>query len=274
MSQTTSRIYYIEVSTGHSTYKHPLGLGAASQLRLVDHWASRQDQFRHLPGLPLPYVYGMSKGTGQHYYINVETGETSYALPFGVATKEPTIGDAARTMVMQWVDKQDQFSHLPTLPAGWLYGISKGRWRDHYVNASTGEISQRPPPGVAARERGDERTADRSAIAAGLGSGNRDLFPDPAQLPEGWQYRFSKSYGDICYINEATGETTYEAPAEPDGGNDCPSPARHWLHKQEQFSDLPEPPKGWIYGLSMRTEQPYYIEVATGRTMYSAPEIQ
>ena len=54
-------------------------------------------------------------------------------LPSAPETLVPPSGGTAKSgkrAVDEWSDKQAQFSHLPQLPEGWLYGVSRQHWQD------------------------------------------------------------------------------------------------------------------------------------------------
>jgi hypothetical protein len=159
LSRSTGDIYYISLSTGETTYDHPSGDpdpsrgsgpgSPSSEFLAVRQWADKQDQFRDRSPPPSGYIYGMSRSTAKVYYINCSTGETMYDHPqsqdVGRSPGAPVHSPVKVSAAKQWVDKQDQFSHLPALPKGWLYGLSKGTGKVYYLNDESGESSYTLP---------------------------------------------------------------------------------------------------------------------------------
>lgn len=47
----------------------------------VKHWSAKQAQFSDSPPPPDGWIYGMSRSTGKQYYIDIQTGRTTYTMP-------------------------------------------------------------------------------------------------------------------------------------------------------------------------------------------------
>ena len=158
--------------------------------------------------LPAPWEERVSRSTGEVYYFNAETGESTYNRP-GAAPPDPRV-----------------------LPAPWEERVSRSSGKIYYFNPQTNESTyDRPtlddkPQHDDANEQHELFTSQDDEFATSTrapGSSSTEvtqrreaslLSPD-ASLPVGWTIRQSRSTGDTYYLNLLTAESTYEKPTRP-----------------------------------------------------------
>ena len=150
----------------------------------------------------LPYVLpdgwemATSRSTGEVYYVNDVTGESTFERPLVAASA---------TM--------DSNTERP-LPEVWEAATSQSTGQVYYINSVTGESTYDDPRedsgGYSYVENGMvywDGDVDRGS--GGDGSGDVDGSP----LPVGWNMATSER-GDTYYWHDETGETTYDRPTQ------------------------------------------------------------
>jgi YHS domain-containing protein len=101
-----------------------------------------------------------------------------------------------RRTVADWASDQDQFKHLPALPAGWIRVTSSSTGAIYYCCQETGETTfQEPTDALAARKNND--------------------------LPPGWSAVESRTTGRTYYWNSVLQKSQFEKPVAADGGTMC-----------------------------------------------------
>ena len=98
--------------------------------------------------------------------------------------------------------RQPELEPSEGLPEGWSSAVSESTGDAFYINNLTGETTWERP-------RGD------TALSSSLQQPEPEPGPEPEpqeSLPEGWSSAVSQSTGDAFYINDKTGETTWERP--------------------------------------------------------------
>ena len=173
--------YYNE-STGETTYSHP-GEQADGDSQAMD----RQDRATQI--LPAGWESAVSRTTGETYYVNVESGETTYEWPESNQSPAPAMPPDSPDH--RHVRKEYQ------LPRGWESRVSRSTGETYYVNSTTGETTYDFP--TEAVDTAPHAGAEAPAVEA---------------LPDGWSTGVSRSTGEIYYVNLHSGETTYDYPAE------------------------------------------------------------
>jgi hypothetical protein len=144
------------------------------------------------PQLPDGWEVAVSRSTGEEYYYNASTGESSYEWPAGAQRAEPASSPAPAVASTDGGRK---------LPDGWEVAVSRSTGGEYYYNASTGESSYEWPAGAQHAE-----PASSPAPAVASTDGGR-------KLPDGWEVAVSRSTGEEYYYNASTGESSYEWPA-------------------------------------------------------------
>jgi len=184
-----------------------------------------------------------SSDPGKKYYVNESTGETTWDRPGGNAgekTNEPTgpkeTGDNK-------------------LPEGWSEHVSQSSdpGKKYYVNESTGETTWDRPGGNDGEKTNEPK-------------GPKETGDD--KLPEGWSEHVSQSSdpGKKYYVNESTGETTWDRPGG-NKGEDKPS-------KPKEPSSAAVP-AGWTAHVSESSDpgRIYYVNDTTGETTWTKPTV-
>lgn len=115
------------------------------------------------------------EGSGEHYYINMATGETTWDLP---------AADHAAA------------SAAPPAPPGWEAHLDAESGAHYYVNVDTHETSWDYP--------GEE---DATHVLA-----HADALAHAAPAEEGWSMHTDAESGHVFYVNDATGETKWAEP--------------------------------------------------------------
>eukprot|EP00929_Paragymnodinium_shiwhaense_P112354 TRINITY_DN80610_c0_g1_i1.p1 TRINITY_DN80610_c0_g1~~TRINITY_DN80610_c0_g1_i1.p1 ORF type:complete len:524 (-),score=151.98 TRINITY_DN80610_c0_g1_i1:69-1640(-) len=109
----------------------------------------------------------------------------------GKKSADASAEDKTKSMTANdWEKEQEQFAHLPELPANWIRVKSARTGKIYFFNKKT-QQSQMNFPGEAADD-------------------SRDTAPPP--LPPGWTRQVSKSNGKVYYWNEERQESTYVRP--------------------------------------------------------------
>jgi hypothetical protein len=91
------------------------------------------------PQLPDGWEVAVSRSTGEEYYYNASTGESSYEWPAGAQRAEPASSPAPAVASTDGGRK---------LPDGWEVAVSRSTGEEYYYNASTGESSYEWPAGA------------------------------------------------------------------------------------------------------------------------------
>jgi len=172
------------------------------------------------------------------------TSDVSTAVASSVGTTATAMG----------VTVQQEQATAPEnmLPEGWSEHVSQSSdpGKKYYVNESTGETTWDRPGGNAG-EKTNEPT------------GPKETGDD--KLPEGWSEHISQSSdpGKKYYVNETTGETTWDRP----GGNKGP------LKPKEPSSAAV--PAGWTAHVSESSDpgRIYYVNDTTGETTWTKPTV-
>ena len=87
-------------------------------------------------------------------------------------------------------------------------------------------------------------------------------------LPPGWEVATSRSTGEVYYVNDATGESTFERPPSADATADSSIGGGGQEEEEQQEEPLPE---GWESARSESTGEVYYVNTASGESTYDDP---
>lgn len=124
-------------------------------------------------------------GSGNPYYYNAKTGETSWTKPAQAAAANP-VAQAAEPVAAGLAD-------------GWTEHLDAASGRTYYYNASTGETSWERPAQTSQQQQ------QQTPVAVSE--------PSPAGLPEGWTEHLDPGSGRTYYYNASTGVTSWDRPA-------------------------------------------------------------
>lgn len=141
-------------------------------------WASGESTYDLQELLPAGWVTAVSRSTGDTYYHNETTGDSTFHWP--------GLGEAASDAAAEAATAAGE----PQLPAGWEVVVSRSTGQPYYFDTVT-EATQYDLPELAA----------------------------------GWTVHVSQSTGDTFFVDEVSGESTYVLPTAPaDGSTQDPNP--------------------------------------------------
>ncbi|KAL7526945.1 hypothetical protein ACHAXR_003196 [Thalassiosira sp. AJA248-18] len=225
-------------------------------------------------GLPQNWIALEDPDTGEMYYANEATGESTWdrpAMPLPLIMPEEVQGDDNNNNAVD--DGEDG------LPPDWVALEDADSGDTYYLNQVTMATTWDRPGGDEGGEVNDMAQTNE----------NNNLPPadegEPAneqhgELPPGWEAVFDESSGDYYYAHEVTGETQWERPEfsresdviaaddnntnqggpPDDGGNDIPA-------------DENNLPPGWFAAIDEDSGDQYYCNELTGETTWDPPAI-
>lgn len=108
--------------------------------------------------------------------------------------------------------------------------------------------------------------ADDARRVSATGGGQNDAAEVAAveQLPIGWEEAVSRSTGETYYVNQATGESTYERPRGGGGSGGSGSDGVD----DTRSSTLPD---GWTAAISRSSGEAYFVNSLNGESTYERP---
>ena len=148
--------------------------------------------------------------SGETYYVNDSTGETSWAIPL---VKDNTI-EALPTH--EFREAYDAKPESVILPEGWAAIKDTQSGETYFVNVESGETSWEPPF-KSQPQKGEVDTAKQPVRS---NETKRDAYlpeasSEPlAELPVGWDAVVDPASGEIYFFNEETGETSWDRPRD------------------------------------------------------------
>lgn len=207
-------------------------------------------------GLPPGWITLEDPDSGDTYYANENTGETTWDRPAAPpkrndkgkkkSKKEKKKEKKQRRLQMQQQTQQQGAIVVSggtgddsKLPPGWYGIIDPDSGDTYYTNDATGETTwDFPGEGNASVDDGarsapiDQRAGvgrmnDSDGILGGFEHSNRsitvdgddDTQDDDANLPDGWFSILDPDTGDTYYSNDVTGETTWDRPGGSANGS-------------------------------------------------------
>ena len=195
------------------------------------------------PELPEGWEAHVSRSTRETYYFNEMTGESSFERP------EPELVAAEPEPVAARAVASDQ-------------GDARGRARFAAIgrrqNAKPPPPPQPPPQPELQPEPLPEPLPQPEPEPLPLPLPEPLPLPAP-ELPEGWEAHVSRSTGETYYVNEMTGESSFDRP-EPE-----------WEPGPQPGSEH-ELPEGWEAHVSRSTGETYYFNEMTDESSFERPE--
>lgn len=146
--------------------------------------------------LAIDWFPATDPNSGETYYVNERTGETSWDKPEALLQLDNSPHNVAAN---EQKDEIQMLTNGPSqnensLPPGWFAATDAQSGEEYYVNEHTGETSWDRPE--------DDNT-------------NPPINPvseEEGSLASGWFPVVEPGSGDTYYANEQTGETTWEKP--------------------------------------------------------------
>lgn len=171
------------------------------------------------------------KGSGRERTNDSQTGSVSSGRSGGRTASE-------------WASDQEQFAHLPPLPAGWLRVLSRSTNKLYYCYPETGETTFTEPTGPPASKE-----------------------PQNSNFPPGWTQMVSRSTGRAYYWHAGLQKSQFDFPTAADSVGVPPSPQ---LSSNRSMTDTTLP-EGWVQMVSRSTGKTYYFNTATQESQFEHP---
>ena len=125
------------------------------------------------------WVASVDQATGQTFYLNEQTGESQWEPP-----------------------PQAQASPPVATQGGWVASVDPATGQTFYQNELTGESQWEPPP---------QAQASPSVATQGWA-------PPSVVTQSGWVAQVDQASGQTYYLNEQTGESSWEPPPQQPAG--------------------------------------------------------
>jgi hypothetical protein len=197
------------------------------EARTAGEWVNDQRQFAHLPPLPDGWIRVRSRSSGEIYYCNVTTGDTTFDEP----TKPAEVPSDVPLLVPRGEQSAD-------LAPGWEQMVSRTTGQIYYWNEELDRSQYEKPlmenemsaaasreerllPGweeCVSKSKGtvyywnaalQESTFVKPTAGGAVNTGSRQMAED---LPPGWCSQVSRSTGKTFYYNTETNVSQFERP--------------------------------------------------------------
>ena len=307
----TGETYYANEVTGESTWEKPI---SHQQSQQQTHESDTQDDHDNVSSnsnnndelLPLGWFAAVDEQSGDTYYCNETTGETTWDRPS--SSNKEVVEDVKETggAVDQGADHNDNRPQDDNddddLPPGWFTAVDQDSGDTYYCNEATGETTWDKPtmPTTSIEETSDREqhsaAGDKSQAAgdhfgSSVGDNMRRLSisgdfensdsdlpsstTSSSGLPLGWFAAVDEQSGDTYYCNEATGETTWDRPTQPAIVEDetTASSNTNLSSNQGESQDGDQLPNGWFSVTDPASGDVYYCNEVTGETTWDKPTI-
>ncbi|KAL7543111.1 hypothetical protein ACHAWF_009460 [Thalassiosira exigua] len=233
-------------------------------------------------GLPSNWMTLEDPDSGDTYYANEETGETTW--------ERPTL-TLPKTMTVE-VDNDSEVDKGDQLPPGWIALEDADSGDTYYLNEKTMETTWDRPCRDNSEKGGpeiDDNSEDEPDNDNGDGNNDEeeedasnednDTVGDSDDLPPGWEAILDPSSGDYYYVQE-NGETQWERPRpmstpQPEGEADNDAPSQQGPLGDDEGDGLQgDLPPGWFATVDEDSGDQYYCNANTGETTWDFPSEQ
>ena len=158
------------------------------------------------------WVQFIDEASGHPCYMHEESGKTQWEHPgYASGVEMAAFENPMRKSGLGDAQKPQHGRNATQLPNGWS-GEYTEEGDKYYVNDHSGDTSWEAPPGSTGGSTGIA-TGGAAAGAAGAARHGRN----ETQLPDGWSGDYTEA-GEKYYVNEHSGDTTWDAPAGSKGG--------------------------------------------------------
>jgi len=299
----TGETYYANEVTGESTWEKPISH------QQQPHQSVPQDDHDNVSSsnndndeLPLGWFAAVDEQSGDTYYCNETTGETTWDRPSS-SNKEVEEGvnsnnkEGVDDGTNENVNRPQDEDNDEDLPPGWFTAVDQDSGDTYYCNEATGETTWDKPtmPTTSIEETSDreQHTEDsddhfgssvgdnmrRLSISGDFENSDNDLPSSTSStgLPLGWFAAVDEQSGDTYYCNEATGETTWDLPTQPAIVEDDTIASSNTNLSSNQgggeSQDGGQLPNGWFSVTDPASGDVYYCNEVTGETTWDKPTI-
>jgi hypothetical protein len=199
-----------------------------SEVEAVDEAATTQAE------LPEGWGSALSRSTGEMYYVNTLTAETTYDVPTAPATADAVAGQNQQQQ-QSWEDQ----------------GQINADGHEQQVQRQTQLRKQIRSPKLMRqrlarpKQSKAQRLQEQQQRETWTDDGRRSRTPSPSHnytmstLPPGWETGRSRSTGEVYYFNPWTGYSTYDIPTTPATQDQAPGVRRERRVRSPQASVRP-----------------------------------
>eukprot|EP00934_Nitzschia_sp_Nitz4_P008522 Nitzschia sp. Nitz4//scaffold34_size148208//91553//101858//NITZ4_002988-RA/size148208-snap-gene-0.209-mRNA-1//1//CDS//3329548819//8512//frame0 len=280
--------YYYNPETGETSWESPVA--AQTNLDAVD-----QTESNEIDGpdeLPSGWVIMVDDQTGEAYYYNEITQETSWELPMeSQDLKDPSsdvradvdhlpsteeqnpprseeealdvdattkLGEKVSGIRAPMEEDEDAMTQAP-LPVGWVEAIDPDSGTTYFFNEVSNETTwDRPTEGV-------NNIDDSNAYGEDGGS---------SDLPDGWTEIIDEDSGKVYYLNELENTTTWEKPTTTETAPEVPTEfsssydkgASNEIKLSDEWVEIVDPQSGDTYYLNTETNETSWVRPSGGKS--------
>jgi len=221
--------YYFNEETGESSWERPSAVEEPANDTVEQSAPIKKEESHDISAaadsnelLPKGWESLWDEGAGKSYYVNYETGESSWDPPEDVTAVESarlaTENDVASTVEDKTRESLLTEDDAP-LPPGWRKIVDEDVGQTYYFNEETGDSSWDPPPTAIKPEVNVADSAEEILTTDSVEPSNHSQHEESEQaesveecLPDGWKKKFDTD-GTPYYHNESTGESDWNPPA-------------------------------------------------------------
>lgn len=168
--------------------------------------------------------------------------------------------EISHEQIEQQRDNSSSNSYSSEIASEWFAVVDPQSGETYYANERTGETSWEKPQALL-------RIENEPHNSNNFQDNTRLLTNGPAQndneLPPGWFAAMDEQSGEEYYVNEQTGETTWDRPQNP---NHTPL-----LSNQPASEDEDSMASGWFAVVEPSSGDIYYANEQTGATSWDKP---
>ena len=235
-SSDPGKVYYVNEKTGETTWDKPEMPSTQDDTGATDgvtdgvtDGATDGATDESSSALPEGWTAHVSETSdpGKKYYVHEKTGETTWDRP----------------------SKPEKIESSSALPEGWTAHVSETSepGKKYYVNEKTGETTWDKPGAKKVDESSSDSTGDATGDSPAVATADTEEV-----VPDGWSVHVSRTSdpGKKYYVNDKTGETTWDKPGE--------GHVENWVEKTSN---------------NVRPGEKYYENTKTGDTSWSLIDV-